>query len=233
MDWDQIWQKKANEHVKGDYSLEEILRVNGYDVAYAATGVDTIFAYTEQLIKILNLSSNQSLLEVGCGAGAIAMPMIKSGIKVTGIDRNADLIDIAVNAMPDGEFHVGDAADFDLPNKSFDAALSQGVFQFFPSQQYGIDSISNMISHVKEGAVVAVTDLLDEENKGALMEERIRLLGEEEFQKKYVDTGLDHQFYDRNVLSDGLSDQCSELRFESQVLDNATASYKFNLIIKK
>jgi len=225
--WDEIWKKKAGE-ITADLSLEAILKVNGYDVKYAETGAETIRKYVRGLIKKLNLNRGGHLLEVGCGAGAIAMPMIDEGIRVTGIDRSAELIEIAVRAMPNGTFLVASAADFDLPKKDFDAVLSQGVFQFFESQDYGIESIRNMLAHARPGRVVAVTDLLDEANRESLMKERVRLIGAKDFKERYVDLGLMHQFYDRAALERGVKDHCSKVWFEDQFLENATAGYKFN-----
>jgi len=233
MDWNEIWKKKAGEHNSGDMSLEEILRVNGYDVKYAETNTETIRNYVRGLIDKLKLAKGDYLLEVGSGAGAIAMPMIENGIRVTGLDRCSELIDIANAAMPDDEFLVADALDYNLPKKDFDAALSQGVFQFFDSSEYGIATFLNMLDHVRPGGVVAVTDLLDKANEKTLMEERIKMLGEEEYQKKYVDTGLTHQFYHRDSFAKAAEGKCSKFWIEDQFLDNATAGYKYNIFAIK
>lgn len=230
--WDEIWKKKAGE-ITEDLSLESILKVNGYDVKYAQTDTETIRKYVRGLIEKLELNPGDHLLEVGSGAGAIAMPMIDEGIHVTGVDRSAELIEIADRAMPNDTFLVASAADFDLQKKDFDAVLSQGVFQFFESQDYGIESIRNMLAHARPGAVVAVTDLLDEANREALMKERVRLIGEKDFKERYVDLGLMHQFYDRAALAQGVKDHCSKVWFEEQFLENATAGYKFNLFARK
>jgi len=229
MDWKQIWKKKARQHTPNDLSLEEILRVNGYDVKYAETDTRTIRRYVAGLIEKLGLEAGDHLLEVGCGAGAIALPMVENGIRVTGLDICEELIEIAKKAMPDQEFLVAEAGNFDLEKKDFNAALSQGVFQFFDSEEYGIAAFLNMLDHVQPGGMVAVTDLLDKANERELMEERIRLLGEEEYRKKYVEPGLVHQFYHRDRFEDAAKGKCAKVWIERQFLENATASYKFNV----
>jgi cyclopropane fatty-acyl-phospholipid synthase-like methyltransferase len=229
MDWSEIWQKKANEHNQGDVSLEEILRVNGYDVKYAETNTNTIREYVAQLAKKLELTKGNSLLEVGSGAGAISIPMAELGIKVTGFDPCEDLIHIAAKALPTGNFFVDEAATFDHKKKDFDAVLSQGVFQFFPSEEYGAKSFQNMLAHARKGGIVGITDLLNKDNEQALMDERIRLLGEEEFKRKYVDTGLQHQFYHQDTFIQAAQGLCSKVWIEDQFLENATGDYKYNV----
>ncbi|MEM9585183.1 MAG: class I SAM-dependent methyltransferase [Pseudomonadota bacterium] len=233
LNWEQIWTKKALDHSEGDLTLAEIMRVNGYDVGYAKTDTDAMYEYVDGLIKHLELADGGHLLEVGCGAGAISMPMLERGHKLTGIDLSPDLIKIARQAMPGAEFHVSGAAEYTLEKRDFDAALSQGVFQFFPSQEYGAESVKNMLNHVRSGAVVGVTDLLDKALEETLMEERIRILGEEEYKKKYADTGLQHQFYDRATFEEAADGLCSECWFTDQFLNNPTAKYKFNFFARK
>lgn len=229
LNWEQIWRNKAKEIEGRELSLDTILKVNGYDVKYAETGAETIRKFVRELLGKLRLKAGDHLLEVGCGAGAIAIPMSENGIRVTGLDRCEELIAIARKALPGETFLTAEAADFDLPRKDFDAALSQGVFQFFESQDYGIRTIRNMLGHLRKGAVLAVTDLLDEATREALMEERIRLLGRKVYEEKYVSTGLTHQFYERDVISKALEGHCERCWFEDQFLDNATAGFKFNL----
>lgn len=231
--WEEIWTKKARDHAKGDVTLAEIMRVNGYDVGYAETDTSSMYEYVDGLLEQLELPEGSHLLEVGCGAGAVSIPVLERKRNVTGIDLSPDLIEIARQAMPQANFHVSGAAEFDLEKRDYDAALSQGVFQFFPSQEYGAKSVINMLSHVRSGALIAVTDLLDKANEETLMAERVKILGEKEFKEKYVDTGLTHQFYDRTILESAVSGLCSEFWFTDQFLNNPTAKYKFNFFARK
>lgn len=230
--WVEIWEKKAGNHSAGDLSLSEIMRVNGYDVGYAATSETQMQAYVDGLIESLEIRAGDTLFEVGCGAGAVSIPMAERAIRVVGLDLSPSLIEIARVALPDHEFHVGDGAKFTHPRTDFDAALSQGVFQFFPSQDHGIETVRNMVAHTRKGGIVAVTDLLDVDSKEMLIKERIRIIGRERYERDYVGVGLEHQFYERAALECAVDGLCSECWFADQFLDNPTANYKFNFFAR-
>jgi SAM-dependent methyltransferase len=63
------------------------------------------------------------ILDVCCGTGRLACLISARGYRVTGIDRSAAMIGHARENAPAAEFHVCDAAQFDLPAR-FDAAVS-------------------------------------------------------------------------------------------------------------
>jgi len=70
-----------------------------------------------------------TLLDAGCGTGRYALELARCGYIVEGIDRSADLIDVANRASADAKggvsFDVGDIAD--LPRGRYDGILCRGV----------------------------------------------------------------------------------------------------------
>ena len=63
-----------------------------------------------------------AILDVCCGTGYLAGLLTARGYAVTGIDASSAMIEHARASVPAAEFHVGDAAAFQLPGR-FDAAV--------------------------------------------------------------------------------------------------------------
>ena len=76
------------------------------------------------------------MLDVGCGAGQLAIPAARSGITVVGIDLASNLIEQArARAAKDGlaiQFDEGDAEQLPYPDASFDTVVSMIGAMFGP-----------------------------------------------------------------------------------------------------
>lgn len=79
------------------------------------------------------------MLDVGCGAGQIAIPAARAGVHVTGIDIAANLIDQArARAATAGvvvQFDEGDAEQLPYPDASFDVVVSLIGAMFAPQPE--------------------------------------------------------------------------------------------------
>lgn len=84
----------------------------------------------------LKIKPGTRLLDVACGAGQIAIPAAKAGVKVTGVDLAANLIEQAqARASAEGvkvSFKEGDAEDLAFPDASFDMVVSLIGAMFAP-----------------------------------------------------------------------------------------------------
>ncbi|MBN8548926.1 MAG: 3-demethylubiquinone-9 3-O-methyltransferase [Deltaproteobacteria bacterium] len=77
--------------------------------------------------------SGKSVLDLGCGGGLIAVPLLDQGAHVVGIDQSAGSIEAAcVAAKGKGEFRVGDVCSLDFPDNSFDCVLLADVLDHIP-----------------------------------------------------------------------------------------------------
>src|SRR5512135_3338113 len=61
-----------------------------------------------------------SMLDVGTGTGIFAEAFAASGIEVTGVDVNAELLAIARQQVPSGQFQVAPMEQLPFPDRSFD-----------------------------------------------------------------------------------------------------------------
>ena len=70
----------------------------------------------------------KTLLDIGTGSGLFAEAFYKNGIIVSGVDLNAELIEVAKQYLPETEFKVGYAEELPYKNSSFDASFFGFVF---------------------------------------------------------------------------------------------------------
>jgi ubiquinone/menaquinone biosynthesis C-methylase UbiE len=89
-----------------------------------------------KLLEDWQIPEGLSLLDVGCGAGQIAIPAARAGISATGVDIAPNLIEQArARAAAEGlkvQFDEGDAEDLPYPDASFDVVVSLVGAMFAP-----------------------------------------------------------------------------------------------------
>jgi SAM-dependent methyltransferase len=78
----------------------------------------------------VHIGSGTRVLDCGCGAGRFARMAADRGASVAGIDAAAELIEIATERTPEGDFRVGDLEALPWPEDSFDAVTGFSSFQF-------------------------------------------------------------------------------------------------------
>ena len=122
----------------------------------------------DQLINELNLTPGQSVLEVGCGPGAIVrrLAMRTQGRnKIVGVDVNQYLLrEAAALARRDKldrfiEFQTGDAEQLPFRNDQFDATISCTVMEEGDADRMLAEFVRVTKPGGKVGAVVRSTDL--------------------------------------------------------------------------
>ncbi len=120
------------------------------------------------LLSELNLVPGQSLLEVGCGPGAIVRRLTKrtqGRNRIVGADVNGYLLrEAAALAKRDGldrfiEFQEGDAEALPFPDGQFDATISCTVMEEGDANRMLAQFVRVTKSGGKVGAVVRSTDL--------------------------------------------------------------------------
>ncbi len=90
------------------------------------------------ILKELSLTSDDNLLEVGCGGGAFLHDALQSGCRATAIDHSPEMIRLAAesnrDAVVDGRLRLleSEADRLPLPDATFSCAVSTGVFGFLP-----------------------------------------------------------------------------------------------------
>lgn len=129
-DWEYIWRKKGNE------TTNDLRLLSGYE----DTDYDPESSWT-RLRNEAQIINSDSVLEVGCGAGYMAQYIKKTNDQYVGVEQSLSLVnkhlDILGNAVIAGE-----ANNLPFKDKSVDHIVCIGVFQYFPSKQYMLETLA-------------------------------------------------------------------------------------------
>ncbi|HEX8547944.1 MAG TPA: methyltransferase domain-containing protein [Cytophagaceae bacterium] len=113
------------------------------EYGYQSAEEDHSHAYIQpNLLRLLNPSVNQAILDLGCGNGALTHILIRQGFNVYGTDASANGIEIASKQSP-GRFALQDLSSDDLPDIlkgiSFDTIISTEVIEHLYDPRKFID----------------------------------------------------------------------------------------------
>ncbi|HWB60772.1 MAG TPA: sulfatase-like hydrolase/transferase [Chthoniobacteraceae bacterium] len=114
--------------------------------------------------RAIGIKPRDHVFEAGCGAGAFLEVLQRHyDITMEGVDIAGNLITVARKRLP-GRFHVGDIQRMPyVPDKTFDAVVSHGVFLYLPSASAVWSAASELVRIVKPGGVVYIGVLNDPE----------------------------------------------------------------------
>ena len=93
----------------------------------------TVKIIANELTDILEIKPENKVLEIGCGAGALAQFL---DCQYTGIDFSEKLIEKHQKNLPNSELICCQANEIPLESKSFDIVFSWSLFQYFPNLEY-------------------------------------------------------------------------------------------------
>jgi SAM-dependent methyltransferase len=84
----------------------------------------------EHVLDRAEIGSGVRVLDCGCGAGRFARMAADRGASVAGIDASEELVAIAADRVPEGEFRAGDIEALPWEDASFDVVTGFSAFQF-------------------------------------------------------------------------------------------------------
>lgn len=112
-----------------------------------------VHQYGNSVMDLIDADKNSTVLDLGCGNGALTKALQEKGYAVKGMDASKELLDIARKNYPDIEFVQGDATHFEFP-EPFDVVFSNAVFHWIDKecQQDMLKCIYNALK--KDGQLV-------------------------------------------------------------------------------
>lgn len=117
----------------------------------------------------LKIPAGTQLLDIGCGAGQLTIPAARKGIKVTGIDLAANLVEQAKKKAKDEslqiQFEQGDAESLPYKDNSYDMVMSLIGSMFAPRPEL---VASEMIRVCKPGGKIIMGNWTPEGHIGQL-----------------------------------------------------------------
>jgi len=93
------------------------------------SGHSYVWKHGEGLVELLTPQPGERIVDLGCGSGQLTARIAGSGAIVTGIDRSPEMIAQARANFPAIEFHVADAAAFDVESP-VDAVFSNAALHW-------------------------------------------------------------------------------------------------------
>lgn len=140
--WNEIWDARGNS-LSTDHKI-----VSGYD----QNSFDSK-AIADELCSLLDISSNDDVLEVGCAAGVLARHFYRA-CKYVGCDRSRSMVrkTIELNGF---SAIACEADDLIFKDRSFDKVFAFGVFHYFPNHDYARRAICEMRRVARKMVLIA------------------------------------------------------------------------------
>ena len=148
----------------------------------------------ERISALTGLDSTWRVLDICCGTGQLAMPLLASGFEVVGIDVSLDMLgrgNKKFKAGWRGGFVYGDVRDLEFTDGCFDAAIISRLFLHIGNLQQVIAETVRVLR--PEGLVIVI------EGKGAFSHTARRLFRAECDRRGYACRAQDDQ--DRDTIA--------------------------------
>lgn len=185
--WKDIWVKRKNLNID-NITHNELFKVNGFDGLHSSISEDTIIPALDLYSEKMNLWLNESIYEIGCGAGAFLYHWHKKGHKVGGCDISSSLLEYADIAIPNSKWECVEANKLIVKDK-YDHVISFSTFFYFPNYEYAKEVVHRMI--MKANMSISIFDIPDLELKNE--SEAFRKETIPNYEESYAD--LKHLYY--------------------------------------
>lgn len=128
--WLEVWERK------GRTDTTDLRTLDGFE----NTTIDPL-EVARRITGILDLRQDQTVLEVGCGAGMLARHIQSI---YTGVDYSPAMIGKFLALQPGKQAEVSEARKLRFADRSFDKVFAYSVFQYFPDAAYADSAIAEM-----------------------------------------------------------------------------------------
>ncbi|WP_454050307.1 class I SAM-dependent methyltransferase [Cellulomonas sp. Marseille-Q8402] len=145
--WEQIGQQNPD---RSAWYVERFrtMAAEGADLAGEARMVDAM------------LARGSRVLDAGSGPGRVGGELLRRGHTVVGVDVDALLVEAARADHPDGDWHVGDLAELDLPAagvpEPFDVAVMAGNVLTFVAPGTEVAVLRRIRAHLVPGGRLVI-----------------------------------------------------------------------------
>ena len=134
-------------------------RAADYDREYDAptTAGYALRVRREKVLAMLGQYGGGNVLDVGCGPGPMALPLVERNCRFWGVDPSESMLQICrarFASQPHMKFVLGNATQLDFPDGFFDVVLCMGVLDAVPD---ATPAVREMLRALKPGGILLVT----------------------------------------------------------------------------
>ncbi|NUR28978.1 MAG: class I SAM-dependent methyltransferase [Catenulispora sp.] len=122
----------------------------GYEAVYAGLCASTIPA----LLDAAGVTPGTTVLDVGTGTGNVARAAVARGAKVTAIDAEPTMLDLARAKVPEARFELATVPQLPFEPGTFDAVVGNFVLNHFGQPRVAMTALRSV---AKPGGRVALT----------------------------------------------------------------------------
>ena len=192
--WHRVWSKRSVPESGSGSILEKLISADGFDSPLGLMEEKDWRDYVSLLANRIQIIKDESIFEVGCGAGAFLYPFYKLGHKVSGIDYSKELINIATGAMPVAMDSLLEMEAISIKNEpQYDVIFANHVIHYFPKLDYVKDVMNIIFKKAKR--VIAISGIPNAAMKNESEKMRKGLLTDEAYELKYKD--LEILYFDK------------------------------------
>ena len=192
--WHRVWSKRSVPERGSGSILEKLISADGFDSPLGLMEEKDWRAYVSLLSKRIQIQKDESIFEVGCGAGAFIYPFYEAGHHVSGIDYSKELINIAQGAMPVTMDSLEEMEAISIKTEpKYDVIFANHVIHYFSSLDYVSDVLNIIFTKVKR--VIAISGIPNAAMKDESEKIRKGLLTDQEYELKYK--GLQILYFDK------------------------------------
>jgi SAM-dependent methyltransferase len=228
-DWLQVWDSRTGPA----RDLADLIALDGFDKGAGKISVKSWLKFVAEISKELDLAAHADceILELGCGAGAFLLALIRVNpnvkIRTSGVDFSESLLAIARQMIPDGYFHKEDLrlVSFD---SEYDHVISHGVLHYLKVED-ARDLVRRTLPATRKS--LALLDLPRRATMHELENIRRASLMPGEYDRLYSE--LSHTYFDtedfRDLVPEGWQMRESNARIEGY----SQSPYRYHLIFSK
>lgn len=209
-DWITYWRER------GSGKNRDPKIINGYEgkLSYLPDSAHKLLI--DSIRKHLSLSTDDVLLDVGCGGGILTKSLRKFVRRVVGVDASVEML----QHMPKNiKTYVTKADNMPFLDSTFDKILCHSIFQYFPTEQYAKLVIKELERVCKIGGFIYIVDVPDREKQY-----------EYEKYKKKEKHNLKRLFYTKDFFAHILP---HAKIFDNRLRGYGNARYRFNILVER
>lgn len=229
--WQQVWQNKGlsrslDDLVSGDV-LNGLMDLDGYHSPTSSLSIKDHEVQFLQAVDALRIGKQDTVFEVGCGAGAFLYWLRSRCASVGGLDYAELLIAHARRVLSAADLQHGEARNL-ATTPQYDVVLSNGVFIYFPDEQYAYDVLRRMIQKARRA--IGILDVNDAEHRQEF--EEMRAISQGDQRSRY--DGLKQLYLGREFFEKMAAELCLSCRIDKSRMPNSVnARFRYHVWLRK